>query len=195
MEQPKSALKNLSILFAFIVATKLLSCGDATSNQPANAEGFAAIETELKNEFGDDAYYTDILISHDDRMGNIISLTVTKAPESLKMGQWNLVQGNWSQSSDVTIEVPKGSKASEFMFQLNDEINLTKVGELIENSAQQLTEEKNIENPKLDTALIKYPKNGDLSDMEYSISMKPENGGTTFRFYYTLDGNLRKMDY
>jgi hypothetical protein len=189
-------MKTLQVIIVFTIASMtVLSCGSGTSNQPANAEGFTAIEAELKNEFGDNAYYTDILISHDDRMGNIVSLTATKAPESLKMGQWNFMQNNWTQSSEVTLEVPEGTNAEEFMFQLNDEINLTKVGELIEQSAKQLIDEKDIENPTLYNALIKYPKNGDVSKMEYSISMKPENGGTTFRFYYTLDGELRKMDY
>ncbi len=44
-------------------------------------------------------------------------------------------------------------------------------------------------------AFVKFPKDGDISKAEYSVSLKPENGGTTFRFYYTLDGELREMDY
>jgi len=195
MEYLKSKLILFYLLFTGIIAMTTLSCGKGTSNQEANEEGFKVIENELKSKFGDNAYYTDILISHHDRIGNIISLTVTEAPESLKMGQWNLTQDSWTQSSDVTLEVPEGTKASDFMFQLNDKINLAKVGALVEKSAKHLIDEKNIENPTLYNTLVKYPKNGDISKMEYSISMKPENGGTTFRFYYTLDGELIKMDY
>ncbi|WGD34537.1 hypothetical protein [Olleya sp. YS] len=188
-------MKHFKVLLASVITMTILSCGGGTSNQPANAKGFANIENELKSEFGESAYYTDIMISHDDRMGNIVSLTVTDAPETMKMGQWNLLQNNWTQSSEVMLEVPDGTQAKDFMFQLDDNINLTTVGQLIEQSSKKLTEEKSIENPKLYTALVKFPKNGDASKMEYAINLKPENGGTTFRFYYTLSGELVKMDY
>jgi len=187
-----SKIKLLAIAICLFIVN---ACGNSSSNSPATAEGFSEIEKEIKNKFGDDAFYTDILISHDENISNIISLTVTNAPESLKMGQWNLANNNWTQSSEVTLEVPEGTKASDYMYQLNDSINLTKVGELIEKSALKLSNDKNIENPTLYTALVKYPKNGDVSKMEYIINMKSENGGTTFRFYYKLNGDLVKMDY
>ena len=47
----------------------------------------------------------------------------------------------------------------------------------------------------LSTAFIKFPKNGDISKTEYNINLKPENGGTTFRFNYKLNEELIKMDY
>ncbi len=182
-------------LIASIVIFSLHSCGGGTSKQPANAEGFTAIEKELKDKFGDNAFYTDIHISQDDRLGNMVTLTVTEDPESMKMGQWNLVQDSWTQTSEISLEVPEGSKAADFMYQLDDTINLPKFGELVEKSIARLAEEKNIENPKLFSGAINYPKNGDISDMEYSISLKPESGGTTFRFSYKLNGELIKMDY
>jgi len=183
-----------SILVSTIVIT-FLSCGGGASDQPANAEGFTNLENEIKNEFGDSAYFTDIFVSHDSSIGNIVSLTVTDAPETLKMTQWNLAKNSWTQSSEVVLELPEGTQAKDFMFQLDKKISLTKVGELIEKSAKKLEDEKNIKNPKLSNALIKMPKNGDITKMEYSITMKPENGGTSFRFYYALNGDLIKMDY
>ena len=121
--------------------------------------------------------------------------TVTDNPESLKMGQWNQTQSTWKQNSEISLEVPQGSKAADFMFQLNEKINLTKLGELVEKSSLQLTAEKNIENPALHMAFVKFPKNGDISKAEYTVMLKPENGGTTFTFYYKLNGDLIKMDY
>ena len=44
-------------------------------------------------------------------------------------------------------------------------------------------------------AHIYFPKNGDVSKAEYYVKLEPENGGTTFTFSYTLDGELIKMDY
>ncbi|WP_179007191.1 hypothetical protein [Winogradskyella forsetii] len=195
METPKSTLKYLSLFFAILVATKLLSCGDATSKEPANEAGFKTIEAELKNKFGDNAYYTDLAISYDISIGNVVMVIVTKNPESLQMGQWSLSQDSWTQNSDITLEVPKGTKASDFMFQLNDKISLAKLGALIEKSGKQLQKEKNIDHPILSIATVKFPKNGDISKTEYVINLKPEHGGTTYSFYYKLNGELIKMDF
>ncbi len=181
-------------IVAMVVLT-LVSCGGGTSKEPANADGFKSIEKEIKNKFGDDAYYTDLTIAYNKSIGNIISITVTSNPESLKMGQWNQTQSTWKQNSEISLEVPQGSKAVDFMFQLNDKINLTKLGELVEKSSAQLKAEKDIENPALHMAFVKFPKNGDMSKAEYTIMLKPENGGTTFTFYYKLNGDLIKMDY
>lgn len=180
------------ITLLFVVMT---SCGNDTSKQPPTADGFAAIESELKDKFGNNAYYTDLMISHNQSVGNIIGVTVTDAPESLKMGQWNLMQNSWKQNSDITLEVPEGTKAADFMFQLDDSINLSMLGELTEKSRNQLSSEKDIENPALKMAFVKFPKNGDISNAEYHVMLEPENGGTTFSFRYTLNGDLIKMHY
>ena len=180
----------LSQLFTIALLITLISCRGRTSKQPANAEGFGVIEKELKSKFGDDAYYTDLTITYNKSIGNIVTVTVTEAPESLKMGQWNSSQDIWKQNSEISLEVPQGSKAADFMFQLNEKINLTKLGELVEKSNNQLKIEKNIENAVLHTAFVKFPKNGDISKAEYTVMLKPENGGTTFTFSYKLNGEL-----
>ena len=188
-----NTIKQLSILL--VLTHSLISCVGGTSSEHHTAAGFEAIENELKDKFGTDAHYTDIHISHDEHLGNMVTLTVTEAPESLKMTQWNLAQNAWSEYSEVSLEISEGSKAADFMFQLGDTFSLKQMGALIEKSKTQLQEEKNLDNPKLFSALIKYPKNGDIADAQYNISLKPENGGTTFRFYYQLNGDLIKMDY
>ena len=186
MKVPK-LMATIALIAAFT------SCGKSTDS--TSAEGFSAIEEEIKDKFGDNAYYTDLTITHNQSIGNIIGVTVTEAPESLKMGQWNLTQGNWRQNSDISLEVPQGSKAADFMFQLNDRINLSKLGDLVERSSKQLTAEKNLENPSLHMATIKFPKNGDVSKTEYLVMLQPEHGGTTFTFRYALNGDFIEMDY
>lgn len=173
----------------------LYSCGSGTSHQEATAEGFKVIEQELKSKFGDNAFYTDLKILYIKGMGNSISTTVTENPESLKMGEWDLTKNSWTQRSEITLEVPEGTKAADYMFQLNDNINLSQLGALVEVSKSQLASEKNIDNPVLSLAFVKFPKNGDLSKTEYAVRLEPETGGTSFSFYYTLDGELIKMDY
>ncbi|MEZ5009573.1 MAG: hypothetical protein R2753_15615 [Chitinophagales bacterium] len=188
-------MKVLRLTIVALITATLVSCGGGTSKLPANAKGFAAIEKNIKSKFGDDAFFTDLTIMYNQSIGNIVSLTVTDAPESLKMGQWNSSQGKWKQNSEISLEVPNGSKAADFMFQLDDRINLEKLGELVEKSSAQLKSEKGIDNPTLSMAFVKFPKNGDISKAEYTVKLEPQNGGTSFSFYYNLNGDLREMDY
>lgn len=190
-------LKQNCLQLVLIALTLMLvcSCGNGISKQSANAEGFANIEQELNSKFGNNAYYTDLSISYDRSIGNMISVTVTEDPESLKMGQWINSQDSWKQTSEITIEVPQGSKAADFMFQFNKTISLTKLGQLVEQSIQKLKNDKNLENPTLSIAGIHYPDNGDATKAEYRVNLKPVNGGTTFNFYYKLNGELIEMDY
>ena len=111
------------------------------------------------------------------------------------MGEWDLSQNNWTQRSEVTIEIPQDTKAADFMFQLDDKINLYKLGGLVEASTSKLITEKNIDNPILSIAFIKFPKNGDMSKAQYAVKLEPENGGTSFTFYYTIKGDFIEMDY
>ena len=178
----------LSVITVFA----LTSCGGGT--EASNAEGFGNIQKELKSKFGDDAYYTDLTISHIESIGNVVSVTATEDPESLKMGEWNLTNGDWEQTSEVTLEVPEGSKAADFMFQLNDKINLTQLGGLVEKSIEALTKEKSID-PVLSMAFIMFPENGDISGAKYAVKLEPKTGGTSFTYYYELDGTFIEMDY
>lgn len=189
-------MKNSNMAFVVLIITTVLgSCGGSPSKQPATADGFASIQNDLKSEFGGDAYYTDLTIMYDESIGNSIATTVTDAPESLKMGQWTYSLGSWNQTSEVTLEIPDGTKAADFMFKLGEKISLQKLGELVENSKAQLKAEKDIDNPRLEMAFVKYPKNGDIKSAEYIVKLQPENGGTSFTFSYQIDGSLIEMDY
>lgn len=183
------------MLFVLTWVFQLTSCGNSTQNQPATVEGFQNIENELKEQFGKEAYYTDLTITYNQSIGNIIGVTVTKNPESLKMGQWNLTQDTWTQNQDIAIEVPSGTKAADYMFQLGDKISLSQLGHLVEVSTKKLKEDKNLNSPTLSMASIQFPDNGDMSKAEYLVNLKPKNGGTTFTFLYNLNGDLIKMDY
>ena len=174
--------------------TTFMSCVGA-SKQPVNAEDFGVFEQELQDVFGDDAFYTRLSIGFDHVIGSSINAIVTEKPESLKMGEWNMTKGSWKQHSEITLEVSEGSKASDFMFQLNDEFSLKKLGELVEKSIVQLKVEKKIKNPVLSMAYINFPDNGDVSKADYNIKLEPENGGTAFNFSYKLGGELIEMSY
>lgn len=187
-------MKKLRITALLALLVIMASCG-GLGKAEANAEGFTTIENEIKSKFGDDAYYTQINVSYDENIGNLLSVTVAEDPNSLEMEEWTCIQNVWNQTSDITIELPEGTKATDFMFQLKDKINLKKLGELVETSMKNLTAEKDIQNPRLDNAYIAYPDNGDASKAEYSIMLEPENGGTTFSYYYSLSGEFLRMNY
>ncbi|NOQ75260.1 MAG: hypothetical protein GQ574_24830 [Crocinitomix sp.] len=188
-------MKRLKFTVIAVVLTTLISCGGGSANQEATADGFTEIQNEFKSKFGDNAYYTDLDIVYDESIGNIINTIVTSEPESLKMAEWSQSQGAWTETSEVSLEIPEGTKATDFMFQLGDEISLTELGGLIEKAKLKLKEEKDLANPTLSIASIIFPDDGDVSNASYSISLNPENGGTTFRFSYSLDGELLDMDY
>lgn len=186
-------MKKVRNAFFALLTVSLTACG-GVSDQKADAEGFKAMEQELKDKFGADAYYTDIDVSFDKTIGSWMTATVTKEPKSLKMGEWTLSQNDWKQTSELTLEISEGSEASDFMFKLSD-ISLVKLGELVEKSMKQLKAEKQIENPTLSMASIDYPENGDINEAEYWVQLKPENGGTSFNFTYKLSGELIEMKY
>ncbi|WP_418510555.1 hypothetical protein [Corallibacter sp.] len=187
--------KKKHIALVFILSLLFYSCRDNLSQQPTTAKGFSVLEQHLKSKFGEDAYYTNLSVVHNSTIGNSLNVIVAENPESLKMEEWNMVKNDWQQNSDIAIEVPQGTKATDYMYQLNNNINLTKLGGLVETSKLKLKKSKNLKNPKLSIASIKFPKNGDISKAEYLVTLEPEHGGTTFSFFYTLDGNLIKIDY
>lgn len=80
-------MKNIKLTIVVLICiTTLISCGEGAGKQEATADGFSEIEKEIKDKFGDDAYYTDVDIIPIESIGNSISVTVTEDPESLKMG-------------------------------------------------------------------------------------------------------------
>lgn len=185
-------MKSLMIAVTLFIGSMLFSCSTST---PGSEEDFLAIESDIKQEFGADAYYTNFVIMFNKTVGTMISTTVTDNPESLKMGEWNQSQGTWNQSAEVTLELPEGTKAVDFMFQLNDEINVKSLGKLVEKSKEKLMTEKDIKNPAVEMAFIQFPDNGDKSKAKYVVKLAPQNGGTSFSFFYDLNGEFIEMDY
>ena len=52
-----------------------------------------------------------------------------------------------------------------------------------------------MENPTLSMAVVSFPDNGDYSKAGYTIWLKPATGGTTFTYYYDLDGVFLDLHY
>ena len=103
------------ILSVAFIGLTIVSCNDINKSPAENTADFKAIEDDLKAEFGEDAYYTDLAINYTEGIGTYTNVTVTNDPESLTMGEWGNSQG-WSQSADVTLELPEGTHAKDFIF-------------------------------------------------------------------------------
>ena len=59
-----------------------------------------------------------------------------------------------------------------------------------------LIEEKEIETFEELLDVIKLrAKNGEIFKTEYYVILEPKNGGTTFKFRYTIDKELIEMNY
>lgn len=185
-------MKSIRIITSLLIASFFYACSTSTG---ASKDDFLSIETQMKSEFGDNAYYSDLVITFDKVIGTSISKTVTDNPESLKMGEWSMSQGTWNQTAEITLELPKGTKATDFMFQLKDDLSLKLLGELAEKSKEKLKAEKEIENPVLTMAFVKFPDNGERSKANNVIKLEPETGGTSFSFFYDLNGKFIEMDY
>ena len=96
-----------------------------------------------------------------------MNATATDNPSSLKMGEWNKMQGVWKQNSDITLEISDG-KAEDFMFTFND-ISFSKLGDLVAKSIVKLQKEKDIKNPVIKMVSIQIPTNVNFNSLKIKI--------------------------
>jgi len=172
----------------------MLSCNNTSIKNINDSSSLNKLKTELDTKFGADAFFTSLNIVYSD-YGPIINTMQTEKPESNTMTEWNFGNGRWKKASNVTLEIPAGSKSTDFMFQLDKPISFELLGELIEKSKKTIITDKNLDEVRVESILINAPKSGDFSTMKYYITIAPANGGTKFNFIYSLDGSLDKMDY
>jgi len=179
-----------------IIFLLTISCGGVggSSSFTNNATAVAALGEELKGKFGADSFYTSITIVDSGTTGPIINVTTTEDPSSLKMGEFTYLSGAWEQKADVTLELSDGSKAEDFMFKLGDLVKIDIVGSLVDDAKLRLKKEKDIE-PKVKMISINAPDNGDFDSMKYFLSLEPETGGTSFNFYYKMNGDFIEYTY
>ncbi|SDD85293.1 hypothetical protein [Riemerella columbipharyngis] len=181
------------IFLGLLAATVLWSCNFLNKGYQ-DSESFKELKEELIKKFGKDAYYTSFTIAND-KNATIVSVTETDNPSSLKMAEWMKLNGVWKQNADVTLEVSEGSKAEDFMFQLDKTMNMELLGKLVDEAKQKVISEKNIKEVNVKMVSFSAPDDGDFSHAQYYIIIEPKQGGTDFKFSYNLDGTLAKFDY
>lgn len=184
-------MKNLFYL-SLLSFTILCSCG---GKYYEDKESLMELKEELDSQFGKDAYYTQLFIldkGHD--KGSMISVRQTNDPSSLKMRDWTK-DGVWQQTSDVTLELPEGEKAEDYMFQLGKQVKFDIMGQMLEDAKNKVIEEKGMKDIRVKSITIAAPDDGDFESMVCSIDIEPKSGGTTFSFMYNMDGTLKDFSY
>ncbi|WP_405411476.1 hypothetical protein [Maribacter sp. Asnod1-A12] len=184
----KTVLKSVFFISLFV----LVSCGNGKTNYAENAVSIKSLGDELQSEFGD-AYYTSINVTSSD-LGSVVTVTNTEDPSSMKMADWSYFQGSWKQNSDITLEVPEGAKAQDYMFQVGKQVKFDVLGKIVDDAKAKLKTDKKIDG-KVQTILVNAPNDGNFESMEYYLTLEPMSGGTSFDFQYQMDGTLIKYDY
>jgi hypothetical protein len=185
-------MKHLSLSIIALFSLVLFSCKSGFEH---NKAGMEKLNAELKEEFGADAWYTSIELTNSGSDDDIITVDQTKDPNSLKQEQWAQFHGFWEKKADITLQI-EGAKPESFMFQLDKEVSLSRLGSLMELSQKKLKEEKNITDGEVTVAQIKASNkmNTKAEGLYYSISLQSKKAGKSFNFVYDMQGNLKTLN-
>jgi hypothetical protein len=159
-----------------------------------NKAGMEKLGKELKEEFGAEAWYTSIELANSGGSDDVITVDQTKDPNSLKQEQWSQFHGFWDKKADITLSI-QGAEPKSFMFQLDKEVSLTRLGELMEQSMKQL-QQKGVEDAQVILAQIKASNqmNTKAEGIYYSLSLESKKKGKSYNFVYNLDGSLKSLN-
>jgi hypothetical protein len=185
MQMPKLIIVILFSLFIF-------SCKSGFEH---NKVGMEKLNKELKEEFGAETWYTSVELVNSGGSDDIVTIDQTKDPNSLKQEQWSQFHGFWEKKADITLSI-QGAEPKSFMFQLDKEVSLGKLGELMERSKKQLQDEKKIDDSEVVLAQIKASNkmNTKQEGLYYSISLQSKKTGKNYNFVYGMDGNLKTLN-
>jgi len=153
------------------------------------------LNAELKKEFGADAWYTSVELVNSGGSDDVITVDQTKDPNSLKQEQWSQFHGFWEKKLDITLTI-NGAEAKSFMFQLDKEVSLAKLGELMEKSQAQLKTDKGVDDAQLVLAQIKASQqmNTKQEGLYYSLALQSKKTGKSYNFVYNIDGGLKSLN-
>jgi hypothetical protein len=160
-----------------------------------NKAGMEKLNKELKEEFGPEAWYTSIELANSGGSDDVVTVDQTKDPNSLKQEQWSQFHGFWDKKADITLSI-QGAEPKSFMFQLDKEVSLGKLGELMEQSMKKLSVERGADDSKVILAQIKASNqmNTKAEGIYYSISFESKKKGKSYNFVYNLDGTLKSLN-
>lgn len=184
--------RNLGYLLLSSLVLIMFSCKSGFEH---NKAGFEKMNEELIHKFGADVYYTDLELVRNIGSDEAVLVTETSNPTSLKQEQWlRYSGGEWEKQADVSFTA-EGADPKLFMFQLNKEVSLSKMGDLLQTSKDQLLKEKNIKEPALIAASIK--SNNKMNSKEtgifYYLTLQDPASKMGYNFVYDLKGKSMEL--
>ncbi len=187
-------MKNYNLYFV-LMAFFAFCLGSCRSGFEHNVKGMEQLNKELLDEFGADAWYTNIELINSGGSDDLISIEVTKDPNSFKQEQWIQFHGFWEKKANVTVTV-RGAEPRSFMFQLGKEVHLSRLGELMQQSRETLERERGVQEPQVLTAQVKSGNQMNTKEegIYYSITIRGKNDQKNYNFVYNLDGSLRSLN-
>lgn len=182
-------MRTLKLILALLICVCICSC---KSGFEYNRAGMEKLNGELKNEFGAETWYTSIVLENSGGSDDIVTIDETKDPNSRKQEQWSQFHGFWEKKADITLSI-QGAEPKSFMFQLDKEVSLGKLGDLMEQSRKQVLAEQKIDDGLVTLAEIRASNkmNTKQDGMYYSIVVSSKKAGKSFNFVYDLNGKLK----
>jgi len=186
--------------FSHMVVGCLLICISAIScktKYEQNAEGFAKLSADLEKKFGKESWYTSISFSKagEGNEGYIVAVDKTDDPSSLRQERWVKSGGIWEQAANITMEI-KGGKPSDYMFRLNKEIDLSRLGGFVETTKKKLQDEKKINDATLKLAIVSTNTTilNKAEKINYTVIYStPDNN--TYSITYNSKGDILNSNY
>lgn len=192
-----NTMKKILLYTAILSIVVLSSCGGGLGSSAVyeSKDGIKSLIEQLKENYGPKAAFNSILMSYSDQIGNFISAQGNNDISSNKLVEKQLVNGTWKDNSEITVEITDG-KMEDFLFTL-EEVDVMKFPELVKDAKNRVKTEKGIEDVVATTASLIMPStvSNKMKDLNYSITIEPKNGGTTFILTYDLSGKFLNMTY
>jgi hypothetical protein len=182
-------MQTLKLIIAFFICVFISSC---KSGFEYNRAGMEKLNGELKKEFGAETWYTSIVLENSGGSDDVVTIDETKDPNSHKQEQWSQFHGFWDKKADITLSI-QGAEPKSFMFQLDKEVSLARLGDLMEQSRKQLSAEKKIDDGLVTLAEIRASNkmNTKQDGIYYSIVVESKKAGKSFNYVYDLSGKLK----
>lgn len=179
-------MKKLAFLF-LIFSASVLSC---KSKYDQNEAGFAKLESDLKEKFGAEAFYTIINMSAagDETMGYTIFMDKTDAADDIRQERWVLDGGSWMNAGYANMQIDRNDPKF-YKFQLGKEVRLALLGELIEASKIRFTQDGKGSDPVMKLAQVNTNNTVQDADGKYQYTVKLAQKGEKEEHSYTYDRN------
>lgn len=186
----------IKLLSISLLSVLLFSCGeDKSTPQYTTAEGVNTIISDLKSEFGDGCAFTNLNFLYDSSIGTSITATGGNDFSNNKLESKTRAMGSWTTTEEVTLEIEGDATMRDFMFSI-DEMNLSTLHVQVADAVKRVSEAHANMDTEFHAAsvFINAPSEieGSLK-VNYTISVEPINGGSSFSCEYDADGTFIEM--